>query len=43
MSKLEGLELLYKICDFMGMDNLPMADLELVMATVRAMEKKKGR
>lgn len=36
--KYEGLEFLYQVCERMGMDNLPMEDLELIKATVYVME-----
>lgn len=38
--KSEGLEFLYEVCESMGWDNIDMSDLEIIMATVKSMEKK---
>ena len=37
----DGAEAVYKICESMEIDVLEMADLELIMATMKVMEKKK--
>lgn len=38
--KSEGIEFLYELFDSLGWDNVDMADIEVIMAVVKRMEKK---
>jgi len=38
--KSEGIEFLYELFDSLGWDSVDMADIEVIMAVVKRMEKK---